>query len=100
MPTFICSLCWTDQGIRFIKDAPKRRQRARLVADKLGIKIKEIYVTSGDSDLLVIMEAPDGDSMAKFALVAGSQGNTRSSTCRAFTESEFEALIKDLPEIP
>jgi uncharacterized protein with GYD domain len=29
MPTFMLSLNWTDQGIRGVKDAPKRSQAAR-----------------------------------------------------------------------
>jgi uncharacterized protein with GYD domain len=96
MPTFICSLNWTDHGLQFIKDAPKRRQQARDLAKKLGITIKDIYVTSGDKDLLVILEAPDDQCVATFALAAGSRGNTRTSTCRAFTEAEFEKILGDL----
>ena len=30
MPTFMLSLKWTDQGIRGIKDAPKRVQAVRI----------------------------------------------------------------------
>ena len=29
MPTFICSLGWTEQGIKAVKDAPKRAKAAR-----------------------------------------------------------------------
>src|SRR5215470_7689267 len=99
MPTYICTLSWTDQGIRFVKDAPKRRQRARQLAQKLGIVIKDIYITSGDRDILMIMEAPDEDTVAALALAAGCQGNTRSSTCRAFTEAEFERILTEMPEV-
>ena len=38
MPMFICSLNWTDQGIRSVKDAPKRAQAARDLAKKVGAK--------------------------------------------------------------
>ena len=50
MPTFICSLNWTDQGIRSVKDAPKRAQASRELAKKVGVEIKEVYLTSGDND--------------------------------------------------
>ena len=100
MPTFVCTLSWTDHGIRHIKDAPKRRHSARLLAENLGITIKDIYVTCGGTDLLVIFTAHDDETAAKFALVAGSAGNTRSSTCRAFTEKEFDKILADLPEVP
>ena len=46
MPTFILSLNWTDQGIRSIKDTPKRAQAARKLAKKVGAEIKEVYLSS------------------------------------------------------
>ena len=48
MPTFILSLNWTDQGIRGVKEAPKRSKAARDLAKKLGVEIKQIYLTSGE----------------------------------------------------
>ena len=97
MPTFILSLNWTDQGIRSVKDSPKRAQAARELAKKVGVDIKEIYLTSGDSDLLVIVDTPNGDNVAKFALAIGAQGNVRTRTARAWRESEYQKLISELP---
>jgi uncharacterized protein with GYD domain len=97
MPTFILSLSWTDQGIRSVKDAPKRAQASRELAQKLGIEIKEVYLTSGDDDLLVIVDTPNGDNVAKYALALGSQGNVRTRTARAWPQSEFQKLIAELP---
>ena len=97
MPTFICSLDWTDQGIRDVKDAPHRAEAARALLKKLGGEIREVYVTSGDHDILLIAEAPDGDVMAKFALAVAAQGNVRTNTARAWTEAEFGKLVAELP---
>jgi uncharacterized protein with GYD domain len=94
---FIVSLNWTEQGIRGIKEAPKRAQNARDLAKKMGIEIKEIYLTSGDSDLVAILDSPNGDNVAKFALAIGSQGSVRSRTCRAWTQTEYMKLISELP---
>jgi uncharacterized protein with GYD domain len=97
MPTFILSLNWTDQGIRGVKDAPKRSQAARELAKKLGVEVKQIYLTSGENDLLIIVDAPSGDNVAKFALATGSLGNVRTRTARAWSEPEFQQLISELP---
>jgi uncharacterized protein with GYD domain len=97
MPTFILSLNWTDQGIRGVKDAPKRSQAAKELAKKVGVEVKQIYLTSGEHDLLIIAESPSGDNVAKFALATGSLGNIRTSTARAWSESEFHKLISELP---
>jgi uncharacterized protein with GYD domain len=97
MPMFICSLNWTDQGIRSVKEAPKRVKAAQELAKKVGVEIKEVYLTSGDDDLLVIIDTPDGDNVAKFALALSSQGNVRTRTSRAWPQSEFQKLISELP---
>jgi uncharacterized protein with GYD domain len=97
MPMFILSLGWTDQGIRGVKDAPKRSQAAKELAGKVGVEIKQIYLTSGDDDLLLIVDTPNGDNVAKFALALSSLGNVRTRTSRAWPEPEFHKLISELP---
>jgi uncharacterized protein with GYD domain len=97
MPTFILSLNWTDQGIRSVKDAPKRSKAARQLAKKVGVEIQQIFLTSGDSDLLAIVDSPNGDNVAKFAIALGSMGNVRSRTARAWSEPEYTKLISELP---
>lgn len=94
---FIVSINWTDQGIRSVKDAPKRAQNAREIGKKLGVEIKDIYLTSGESDLVAIVETANGDNVAKFALAISSQGNVRTRTARAWPQSEFMKLISELP---
>src|SRR5436309_15358256 len=89
MATFILSLNWTDQGIRGVKEAPKRSQAAKELAKKLSVDIKQVYLTSGEHDLLLIAESASGDNVAKFALAVGSLGNVRTSTARAWPETEF-----------
>ena len=97
MLTFMLSLNWTDQGIRSIKDAPKRAQGARDLAKKVGVEIKQIHLTSGASDLILFVETNNGDNVAKFALALSGHGNVRTSTARAWTEAEFHKLVSELP---
>ena len=97
MPTFVGMLSWTDQGVRTVKDTPKRIQAARERAKKLGVEIKQVFLTTGEFDILVIAEANDGDSMAKMAMAAGAEGNVRTRTVRAWTEPENAKLISELP---
>jgi uncharacterized protein with GYD domain len=97
MPTFILSLNWTDQGIRNIKDGPKRAKAARELAKKVGVDLKQVYLTTGESDLMVIAESETGDNIAKFALSLGALGNVHSRTVRAWPEAEYFKLISELP---
>jgi uncharacterized protein with GYD domain len=91
------TLNWTDQGIHKVKDAPKRKKAAKELAKKLGIEIKNVYLTSGDDDLLLIIETLNGDNVAKFALAISSQANVRTRTVRAWPEPEVLKLISELP---
>ena len=97
MPTFILALSWTDQGVRSVKDSPKRLAAGKEVAKKLGVEIKQTFLTSGDQDLLVIVESPSGDNVAKFALALSALGNVRTRTMRAWTESEYQKIMSELP---
>jgi uncharacterized protein with GYD domain len=97
MPTFMISLNWTDQGIKGIKNAPNRVQVGRDLAKKVGVEIKHLYLTTGDTDLILFADAPNGDNIAKFALALGSLGNVRTRTGRAWTEAEFMKIVSELP---
>jgi uncharacterized protein with GYD domain len=97
MPTFICALGWTEQGIKAVKDAPKRATAARELAQKLDVEIKHVWLTNGQDDLLLILEAGNGDNVAKFALALSSQGNVRTRTSRAWSDAEMQKLISELP---
>jgi uncharacterized protein with GYD domain len=94
---FIVSINWTDQGIRNVKDSPKRSEAARKLAKKVGVDIKELYLTSGDADIVAIVETPNGDNVAKFAMAVGAQGNVRTRTVRAWSQAEMQKLISELP---
>ena len=97
MPTFFISMSWTDQGIRAIKEAHQRANYGRELGKKFKVEYKALYMTSGDSDLLAIVDAPNGDDVAKFVLALSSRGNVRTRTRRAWPEAEYLKLISELP---
>jgi uncharacterized protein with GYD domain len=97
MPTFMLSMNWTEQGIRSIKNAAPRLQAASELAKKVGVEIKQVYLTAGDSDLVAFVETPSGDNVAKFALALGMQGNVRTRTARAWSSDEYLKIVSELP---
>jgi uncharacterized protein with GYD domain len=100
MPLFIMSMSWTEKGIKTIREWPKRAGEARSYAKKIGVTIKDVYLTSGDHDLIAIIEAPDTDRMARFALGIGGHGNVRTRTALAWTEADLARMVTDLPSEP
>jgi len=95
--TVFDKIAFPDQGIRAVKESPKRSQAAKELAKKLGVDVKQVYLTSGEHDLLLIVESSSGDNVAKFALATASLGNVRTSTTRVWSEAEFAKLISELP---
>ncbi|HEV3121374.1 MAG TPA: GYD domain-containing protein [Isosphaeraceae bacterium] len=97
MPTYISLLNWTDQGIKKVKDSPKRLDSTKEALKKLGGDLKAFYMLQGSYDGVLIFEVPSEEALTKFLLINGSAGNVRSNTLRAFTEAEYRKHISALP---
>jgi uncharacterized protein with GYD domain len=93
MPSYVCLIQFKDQGIRNIKDTVKRGEAAIAEAKKMGVKIVEEYWTMGAYDGVVIIEAPDDETMSAFILKMGSLGNVQGQTLRAFRRDEMERIL-------
>jgi uncharacterized protein with GYD domain len=96
MPTYMSLINFTDQGIRNIKESPKRLDATRKALNKLGGELKAFYLTQGTYDGVVIFEVPDEATLTRFLLTTGSAGNVRTTTVRAFTEEEYRKHIAAL----
>ena len=97
MPTYLMLLRYTQTGIQNIKESPSRLDAARQLASSLGAEIKAVYLTMGRYDLAVIFDAPDDETVAKFALAIGSRGSVSTETLRAFPEDDYRKIISQLP---
>jgi uncharacterized protein with GYD domain len=87
-------LCnFTDQGVRTIKDVPKRRKAARELAKKCGVEIKTGYLAIGPYDLVIHVEAPNDEALATYLLSLASKGNVRTTTLKLFPEAEYDKIV-------
>jgi uncharacterized protein with GYD domain len=96
MPTYIALLRWTQQGVAKAKDSPKRLDAGRKAFKKLGVEIKDTYMTMGRYDLVCVIEGPNDETVAQALLSLGSQGNVQTETLKAFTEDEFRKITSSL----
>ena len=96
MVTYLILLNWTDQGIKNVKESPKRLDGVKKLAKDLGGEIKSFYMTLGAYDLVLIVEMPNNDKLANFVLKLGSLGNVRSTTLRAYSEDDYRRIINGL----
>ncbi len=96
MATYISLINYTDQGIRSIKESPKRVDAARELVKKMGGELRQLYLTMGAYDLIAVVEAPSDDVMASFSLALGSAGNVRTTTLKAFPEADYRRIVAAL----
>jgi len=94
--TYIALMNWTDQGIRNVRESPKRLDAARKMLEEMGGSFKTFYLTMGEYDMVAVMEAPDDAVAARFALQIGGGGNVRTRTLKAFPEAAFREITAQL----
>ena|SRR3982750_1244746 len=92
MPTYIALLKWTREGIESVKDSPSRLDTGREAFEKIGVKIKDTYLTMGRYDLVCIIDAPDDEAFATAMLSLGRLGNVQTETLKAFTEDQYRRI--------
>lgn len=93
MATYIVLSNFTEQGIRNIKDSPKRAEAFRNMAKKSGVTVKDLFWTLGQYDVVTILEAPDDMSITALGLSIGALGNIRTQTLRAYSEPEIKLIL-------
>jgi uncharacterized protein with GYD domain len=96
MARYIMLTNWTEQGIKNVKDSPKRLEGAKALAKKLKSKVKDFYMTTGAVDMVLILEAPDDETAARFVLTLAAGGNVRTTTLKAFSEDSYRKIIGSL----
>jgi uncharacterized protein with GYD domain len=87
---------WTQEGIGAVKDSSARLDAGRKVFKKMGVELKDTYLTMGRYDLICVLDAPDDETLAKAMLTLGSKGMTRSETLKAFTEADYRKIIESI----
>ncbi len=97
MITSIGLLSFTEKGILGVKDTTKRAAAAKETAKKLGVNMRDIFWTTGDYDLVCVLEAEDEQTLAAFNLGVAIQGHVRTRSLRAYTATEMDKILSKLP---
>ena len=95
MPHYISLVNWTEQGIRNVKEAPKRIDAVNTLASKMGAKM-DLFFTMGDYDLVAVTDAPNDETAMQLLLEIGRLGNVRTKTLKAWTPAEATRIISKL----
>jgi uncharacterized protein with GYD domain len=93
MSTYIALCNWTQHGVQSIKDSPSRLDQARAAVEAAGGRLMSFYMTIGEHDMVVVVEAPSDEVYAKVMLAIASHGSVRSQTLKAFSEDEYKSIV-------
>ena len=97
MATYISLVRFTQKGAEEFKKTGQRAEEFKAKAKKAGVKVKAVFWTLGQYDGVLLLEAADDDSVAAALLSLSSLGYVTTSTLRAFTFEEIEAIIAKAP---
>src|SRR5215469_4037593 len=86
MATYIVLGSYTDQGIRNIKDTPRRTEAVKEAARKAGVTVRDTFWTLGAYDFVSILEAADDETIMALGIV-------RTQTLRAFSAADIGAIV-------
>ena len=93
MAMYVSLLQFTEQGIRNVKDTIKRGTAATAEAEKMGVKVIDSFWTMGAYDVVLLLDAPNDETVSAFSLKIGALGNVKSQTMRAFSRKEMETIL-------
>ena len=96
MANYIVLINFTDQGIRTVTESVKRAKASVSTFEKYGAKKIAQYWTLGQHDIVIVLEAPNDETAMKAVLAVDKLGNVRTTTMRAFTADEMEAVTSTL----
>ncbi len=94
MPQYIGLVNWTNQGAQKATESVGRAKAFEKMATEMGCTVHGLFYTMGQYDLTVRVEAPDPETVSALFLKVAQLGNVRSVTLPAFTEDEFEKIVK------
>jgi len=95
MPHYIQLVKWTEQGIRNVKDSPKRADDFAKMVQQVGGKT-QVFYTLGEYDIVAVTEVPSDEAILQVNLAVSKLGNVRTTTLKAWTSEEISKVISKL----
>jgi uncharacterized protein with GYD domain len=96
MPRYLLQVTYTAEGARgLLKDGgSKRRQIAEQALKSAGGTLEAFYFAFGDTDAIVILDAPDNASVTAAALAINATGSVHCKTTVLLTPEEVDLAVK------
>ena len=93
MPTYVALIRFTEQGASNFKDTQKRATAFKDAAARAGVTVREQFWTLGAYDGVLVVDAPDDETVTGVMVGLSALGNVRTQTMRAFDQDEVGRVI-------
>ncbi len=97
MAKYISLVKYTAKGVEKIKESPNRLDAFKQLCESMGVTVEGFYLTMGRYDIILIVDAPNPETVAKVILATASRGAVSTETLPAFPEEEYRKIISELP---
>ena len=96
MPKYLIKASYTSEGAKgLLKDGgSKRREIAEQAMKSAGGKMEAFYFAFGDTDVFLIVDAPDHASVSAASLAINASGAVRTETVVLLTPEEIDQAAK------
>ena len=96
MPKYLIQASYTADGAKgLLKDGgSKRRAAAEQALKSVGGKMEAFYFAFGDTDVFVIVDAPDHAAVSAASLAINASGAVRTKTVVLITPEELDQAAK------
>lgn len=94
MCRYITLLHFTDKGSSHIKESTARAHAFDEIAAKSGVQVEGQYWTIGNYDGVLVLTADNEHKILHLLAELAARGNVRTTTMQAFTDKEFETILK------
>ena len=101
MPKYLIQASFTQEGLKgLLKEGGSGRRRAvDQLAKSVGGKVEAFYFAFGETDVFVIMDAPDNASIAAASMAVSAAGAVSTRTVVLITPEEMDQAVKKSPGV-
>ena len=101
MPLYMVQASYTPQAIAALTKNPQDRTEAiRALAEGTGGRLRDVFFSQGDYDIVVLAELPDAEAANAVALAAIGAGHLRAYKTRPlFTPQEIVGAMRKAAQL-
>ncbi len=96
MPKYLAQVNYVGEGLKGLlkEGGSSRRTAIEKLFGSVGARIEALYYAFGDTDLFIIVEAPDNVTAAALSLTVNATGAVNAKITVLLTAEEIDAAAK------